>query len=173
MSTDMALADQEDWQTWAEDQAEFEDDSMAELANMTRGEIRRNVAQAHRNGDVGSRYTAASILWALDREKHRINDRELVVRAAGRLMMNSMVDDESSFYDGLCGKTMRLDEEAASEVVGSVARQGNVGYWPCGVSREELGAAVAALAGAEWVADSLNPNQPHPASWWTTSSTHR
>lgn len=173
MSTDMALADQEDWQTWSRDRAEFEDDAMAELTNMTRGEIRRNVAQAHQDGDVSSRYTAASILWVLEREKYRINHPELIVRAAGRLMVNSMADDESSFYDGLREKTIRLDEQVAGEIVYSVALEGNTGYWPCGVSCEELGAAVAALAGIEWVAENLNPNQAYPTSWWTTSSTRR
>ena len=114
----------------------------------TRGEIRQNVDYANETGDAGSRYTAASILWAFAHERERIRRPDIVIGALSRIAMNSDEYDWSGFADSIRTGVLEdtLDEEAAKATVELVANWGRSGHYPDSVSAKELGLAVGTLA---------------------------
>ncbi len=113
----------------------------------TRGEIRQNVEYANDTGDTGSRYTAASILWAFAHERERIKRPDIVIGALARIARNGF-DDWSDFAESIKTGVLEdvLDEEDAKEIVELVADYGRAGHYPDSVSAKKLGLAVGTLA---------------------------
>lgn len=127
------------------------DEAKRELDDyFTRGEIRQHVERANETGDTGSRYTAASILWAFAHERERIKRPDIVIGALARIAMN---EDEADWSDSDFAESIKigvledaLDEDTAKFIVELVANFGRSGHYPNGLSAKELGLAVGTLA---------------------------
>lgn len=127
------------------------DEAKRELDDyFTRGEIRQLVKQANETGDTGSRYTAASILWAFAHERESIRRPDIVIGALARIAMNEHEDDwsDDDFAESIKIGVVEdaLDEETAKFIIELVANYGRSGHYPAGLSAKELGLAVGTLA---------------------------